>query len=101
VENNLTESIFKVCKILNEYSVEYLIVGGTAVGLHGFYRQSQDSSGHPMEKPDLDFWYSPTYDNYFRLLNALQALGQDVAEFMEEKSPNPRKSFFKLEEEKY
>jgi hypothetical protein len=101
VENSLTESIFNVCKILNEHLVEYLIVGGSAVALHGFYRQSHDSAGQLMKKPDLDLWYNPTYDNYFKLLNALQALGQDVSELKQEASPDPKRSFFKFEEEKY
>jgi hypothetical protein len=50
------------------HSVEYLVVGGTAVALHGYFRQSHDPSGQLMEKHDLDFWYNPTYDNYFKLL---------------------------------
>lgn len=60
------------------HSVEYLIVGGTAVAFHGYDRLSKDLSGQTMEKLDLDFWYNPTYDNYFRLL---EDLGEDVAEF--------------------
>jgi len=49
VENSLIESVLKVCKILNMHSVEYLVVGGTAVALHGYFRQSHDASGHLME----------------------------------------------------
>lgn len=59
MENNLVESVAKVCKILNTHSVEYLMIGGAAVALHGFYRLSHDSSGRLMEKPDLDFWDNP------------------------------------------
>jgi hypothetical protein len=73
VENNLVEGILKVCKKLN------------------------DSSGRPAEKPDLDFWYNSTYDNYFKLLDALEGLGQDVADFRAEQTPNPKKSFFRFE----
>lgn len=91
----------KVCKILNMHSVEYLVVGGTAVALHGYFRQSHDSSGQLMEKHDLDFWYNPTYDNYFKLLNALEELGLDVNEFRDEVAPNPQKSFFRLEQENF
>jgi hypothetical protein len=58
MENSLIESVLNVCKILNKNSVEYLIVGGTAVALHGFYRQSYTSSGKLTEKHDLDFWYN-------------------------------------------
>ena len=101
MENSLIESILKVCKILNTHSVEYLVVGGTAVALHGYFRQSHDASGRLMEKHDLDFWYNPTYNNYFRLLSGLEALGLEVTEYKDEVAPNPRKSFFRLEQENF
>ena len=78
-----------------------LIVGGTAVALHGYLRMSLHTSGLPADKYDLDFWYNPVYGNYFNLLNALEDLGQDVSEFKEEIAPNPRKSYFRLEFEKF
>ncbi len=101
MESSLTDSILTVCKTLNKFSVEYLIVGGSAVALHGYYRQSTNVFGEMAEKPDLDFWYNPTYDNYFRLLNALEELGQDVIQFKNEQTPNPKKSFFRYEFEKF
>jgi predicted nucleotidyltransferase len=97
--NELLTSVLKVCSILNKHSVQYLIVGGTAVALHGYFRLSHDSSGAVLDKHDLDFWYNSTYDNYFRLLNALEELGRDVTEFKNESAPNPKKSFFRFEEE--
>ena len=101
MEKNLTEEILRVCQILNKNSVQYLIVGGTAVAFHGYFRWSQNSTGVPTEKYDLDIWYNPTYDNYFKLLNALAELGQDVKEFFEEQSPNPLKSYFKFDLNKF
>ena len=101
MDKNLTESILNICKILNKHSVQYLIAGGTAVALHGYIRMSLNSSGLPATKYDLDFWYNSTYDNYFRLLYALEELGQDVSEFKEEISPDPKASFFRLEFEKF
>lgn len=97
MEENLTDEILRVCQILNKNGVQYLIVGGTAVAFHGYFRWSQNSTGAPTEKFDLDIWYNPTYDNYFNLLNALAELGQDVKEFFEEQSPNPLKSYFKFD----
>jgi len=91
--DNFTDNILIICKALNKHSVQYLIVGGTAVALHGYFRPSLNESGLPAEKPDLDFWYNPAYDNYFRLLNALEELGEDVSEFKAEIAPNPRRSF--------
>ncbi len=101
MENSLIDNILTVCRTLNKFSVEYIIVGGTAVALHGYYRHSMNTVGEIAEKPDLDFWYNPTYDNYFRLLNALEELGQDVTEFKNEQMPNPKKSFFRFEFEKF
>ncbi len=97
MENSLADAILHVCKILNKHSIQYLLVGGAAVALHGYFRQSLDSTGVVAEKPDLDFWYNPTYENYFKLLNALEELEQDVTEFREEHAPNPKKSFFKYQ----
>ena len=101
MNSNLTESILNVCRILNKHSVQYLIAGGTAVALHGYLRMSLHSSGIPADKYDLDFWYNSVYDNYFNLLNALEELGQDVSEFKEEIAPDPKKSYFRLEFEKF
>lgn len=75
MEKNLTDEILQVCNILNKNAVHYLIVGGTAVAFHGYFRWSQNSSGTHTEKFDLDIWYNPTYDNYFKLLKALSELG--------------------------
>jgi hypothetical protein len=94
MENTLANSILSVCEVLNKHAVEYMLVGGAAVALHGYFRPSEISSGVMSDKPDLDFWYNPNYENYFKLLNALEELGQDVGEFKEEQAPNPRKSFF-------
>lgn len=101
MKKNLTEDILQVCRILNKNAVQYLIVGGTAVAFHGYFRWSQNPSGGPAEKFDLDIWYNPTYDNYFKLLNALADLGQDVREFFEEQSPNPLKSYFRFDLDKF
>lgn len=101
MESNLADSILSVCNALNKFSVEYMIVGGTAVALHGYFRLSTNMAGEIDEKPDLDFWYNPTYENYFRLLNALEELGQDVTKFKQEQTPDPKKSFFKYKLEKF
>jgi len=101
VEQSLAKEILNVCNILNRNEVEYLIVGGTAVAFHGYFRWSLDSTNKPSEKFDLDIWYNPTYDNYFKLLNALAELGQDVKKFFDEQSPNPLKSYFKFDLDKF
>ena len=101
MDNSITTNILKVCTTLNKHNVEYLIVGGTAVAFHGYFRWSNDHSGAPAAKYDLDIWYNPTYTNYFKLLDTLEDLGQDVSGFRQEQTPNPKSSFFKLEMEKF
>lgn len=56
-----------------------------------------DAGGNQATKFDLDIWYNPRYDNYFRLLKALSDLGQDVKDYLHEKTPNPLRSYFRFE----
>jgi hypothetical protein len=91
------DHILQVCDVLNKHDIEYMIVGGVAVALHGHFRMSTGPDGKPADKPDIDIWYNPTYNNYFKLLDALQELGQDIDKFKKEQAPNPKKSFFKYD----
>ncbi len=101
MEVSLIDEILSICKVLNKHKVQYLIVGGTAVAFHGYFRWSKNAAGTLTEKFDLDFWYNPTYDNYYNLLNSLAELGQDVKAFLEETTPNPQRSYFKFESNKF
>ena len=101
MDKSITDSILEVCTALNKHNVQYLIVGGTAVALHGYFRWSYNQAGILTEKYDLDIWYNPTYDNYFKLRDALEELGQNITEFKEEKSPTPKSSFFRFEMERF
>ena len=94
MSGELVDGILAVCRVFNQHGVEYLTVGGTAVALHGYYRLSTNPAGAVSDKPDLDFWYNPTYSNYFQLLQALGALGQDVRAHQLAQAPNPKQSFF-------
>lgn len=93
----LSKSVSLVCEVLDKYQVQYLLIGGTAVLLNGYSRLSTTSAGEITEKPDIDIWYNPTYENYFKLLKVFEELGRDISILVEEQSPNPRKSFFKFE----
>jgi hypothetical protein len=59
---------------LNEESVEYILVGGYAVILHGYNRTTGD----------LDIWVNPTRENFYKLMKACNAFGLP-AETIEEK----------------
>lgn len=52
-------------KLLNSRNVEYLLIGGYAVGYHGY----------PRPTGDLDLWISTTLENAERALAALQEFG--------------------------
>jgi hypothetical protein len=95
MDNKLISALLTVCSVLNKHGVDYLVVGGIAVALHGYFRRSVASDGVVADKVDLDIWYNPTYGNYFKVLKALEELGQDVTKHKEAQTPNPKKSFFR------
>jgi predicted nucleotidyltransferase len=96
-----TEHILNICKTLNTNNVQFIIVGGTAAGFHGFNRMTMDQFGLPTEKHDFDFWFNPNYENYYNILKAMKSLGKDVSRLEKESSPNPKKSFLKFEFEEF
>ncbi len=57
-------------KLLNSHQVKYLVVGGFAVGIHGY----------PRYTGDLDIWVSSATDNAERLVNVLEEFGFDLPE---------------------
>jgi hypothetical protein len=95
MDNKLISALLTVCSVLNKRGVDYLVVGGIAVALHGYFRRSIALNGAVADKVDLDIWYNPTYGNYFKVLKALEELGQDVTKHKESQTPNPKKSFFR------
>lgn len=52
-------------RLLKDHRVEYLLIGGYAVALHGF----------PRYTGDLDVWIGATPENARRLVGALKAFG--------------------------
>lgn len=101
MENRIKRSVITICELFDKYDLDYILVGGVAVALNGYFRFSVTPEGKLTDKPDIDIWYNPTYENYFKILKIIEELGQDITEFKEEKDPNPRRSFFKLEFEDF
>ena len=58
-----------VLAALHEESVEYVLVGGVAVGLHGFERATRD----------IDLFVRPSHENIKRLRRALRRVFDDPA----------------------
>jgi hypothetical protein len=57
-------------QLLNSKEVEYLVVGGYAVGYHGY----------PRATGDLDIWISMNDKNALKMVNALKEFGFDIPE---------------------
>jgi hypothetical protein len=57
-------------KLLDSNHVEYLLIGGYAVGIHGHIRATND----------LDIWVNPTSENAAKVERSLREFGYDVAE---------------------
>ena len=57
-------------RLLNEYEVKYLLIGGYAVGYHGYVRATAD----------MDVWVERERKNAERLASALADFGFDIPE---------------------
>ncbi len=55
-------------RLLSDHKVEYLLVGGYAVGYHGY----------PRATVDMDIWVAIDPENAARLVSALVEFGFDV-----------------------
>jgi predicted nucleotidyltransferase len=64
-------------RLLNAGAIEYLVIGGYAVGVHG----------HPRYTGDIDIWVNPTQANAANVVQAIRdfgfdSLGLTIADFM-------------------
>ena len=65
MEIELPDDFKEFLKLLNEHGVEYLLIGGYAVGYYGYPRATND----------LDIWIAVHPQNAERLVTVLQAFG--------------------------
>jgi len=61
-------------KLLKEHKVRYLLIGGYAVGYHGY----------PRATADMDIWVAIQPDNAQKIVSALQEFGFDSSELSAE-----------------
>jgi len=61
----LPQDFREFLKLLNANSVEYLLIGGYAVNLHGYVRTTND----------LDIWVNVTLENAGRIEKAVREFG--------------------------
>lgn len=64
----LTADFKEFLSVLNAHRVDYLLVGGYAVGIHGY----------PRATVDLDVWVHATPENAVRVLAAVREFGFDT-----------------------
>jgi hypothetical protein len=57
-------------RLLNSHKTEYLLIGGFAVGYHGY----------PRATGDMDIWIANSPDNSEKMLNVLKEFGFDIPE---------------------
>ena len=67
MEDNLLDKTLEVIAALNEESVEYVVIGGVALNLHGLVRATED----------LDFFVLPEEDNIAAMRRALRRVWDD------------------------
>jgi len=72
--NLFNEHFREFIKALNDNEVEYILVGGMAVILHGYIRGTGD----------MDIWVNKTKDNYRKLVLAYSQFGMPVFDMTEE-----------------
>jgi hypothetical protein len=71
---------FELLRVLREYEVEFVLIGGFAVGLHGYVRATKD----------IDIVLAPNPENLSRLWNALidlEAQPAELEDFRPEEMP--------------
>ncbi|MBN2411006.1 hypothetical protein JXQ31_04885 [candidate division KSB1 bacterium] len=67
---SLPQDFKEFLRLLNENNVEYLLIGGYAVGYHGY----------PRATVDLDLWVATDEKNAQRVVDVLRIFGFDVPE---------------------
>jgi Nucleotidyl transferase of unknown function (DUF2204) len=70
MELSLPKDFREFLSLLHVHGVKYLLVGGYAVGFHGYPRATND----------LDIWIATTHENASQLLTAFREFGFDTPE---------------------
>ena len=82
MEIQIRDSLRDICTVLNKHNVGYMLIGGVAVGFHGF----------PRATADIDFWYNPSITNFHNIISALDEFGVDTTS-LKELVFDPKKPF--------
>ena len=71
---HLTKDFIDFIELLNQHEVAYMVVGGYAVGFHGY----------PRYTGDLDIWIKRSEENVIELLRVIKSFGGPHAELNQE-----------------
>jgi hypothetical protein len=82
---SVKEIFSKICRLLNEHDVDYIVIGGLAVANYGFARNTAD----------IDFWYKPTTENYLKIIEVFEKFGIDVSS-LKDSVFDPEKSYLRF-----
>ena len=74
MEIELSNDFKELLKLLHARGVKYLLIGGYAVGFHGYPRSTKD----------MDIWVEPSPDNARRIVAALREFGFGMPELDED-----------------
>lgn len=85
MDNKVAEAVVRICRELDNEGVDYMVVGGIAVAVHGY----------PRFTADLDIWYNPTNENYLKILRVLANLGNDVSS-LEKAVFDPSRAYLRI-----
>lgn len=81
MELELPKDFSEFLSLLNEHNVEYLLIGGYAVSIHGHIRATDD----------MDVYVGPSRTNAERVVAAIRAFGFDVPKLNADLVLMPRK----------
>ena len=68
METQLPQDFTDFLSLLNKHQVEYLLIGGYAVGLHGYVRATND----------IDVWIEASIQNAIKTESAIREFGFDL-----------------------
>ena len=78
---NLPQDFKEFLTLLNKHEVEYLLVGGYAVALHGY----------PRYTGDIDFWINNSEPNAEKIITVLKEFGFDLPELSKDMFLEPNR----------
>lgn len=88
-----------IVKVFNDNQVDYLLVGGTAVILHGHMRGSHNLPRNI--EFDYDFWYKGSLSNFSNLVQALKEIQPSAGKELDDIVFRPEKAFLRITDEPY